>query len=239
MVTRLFLCFYKSEVGYMKEGKSIRTQNLYQILLSKYLPSEEVTREFNTVEFEGTFLEKSFLDVYSALDGKEEFPYIKFKVELLEFGRFCIMLDEAIHFNRYRAKTLRSEFYNTLTSFPLMKYRSYCRKYEVECIKAGTSLTAWTNDEAEAYFGPSQQSGDLGLSGSSGWKMTAFKDFVIDLIARKRKIRLLRIAVWDDLMINKKLKKFNELLISPGHVESELILKYIERKLIGLYADDF
>jgi len=84
-----------------------------------------------------------------------------------------------------------------------------------------------------------RQSGDLGLKGSSGWKMTAFKDFLTDLICRHRKIRLLRISVWDDLMVNRRLQKFNELLMSPGNKETELILKYVERKVVGLYADDF
>jgi hypothetical protein len=108
----------------------------------------------------------------------------------------------------------------------------------VECLKAGTSNPSWTNDEAERHFGTSQNNGDLGLNGSSGWKLTAFKDFTIDLIARQRKIRLLRISVWDDLMINQRLKKLNELLMSPGKT-TDLILKIIERKAIGLYADDF
>lgn len=223
----------------MKGKKSIREENLQQVLLSKYIPADELNHNFSTWELQGTFYEKVFLECYKSLGGKADFPEIKYHVPFMEFGRFSVLLDEDIHFNKYRAKTLRSPFYESLSSFPLMKYKSYSRKYETECLKAGTSNPAWTNQEAERHFGPSQSSGDLGLSGSSGWKLIAFKDYAVDLIARQRKIRLLRISIWDDLLINKKLTKFNEVLMSPGSAETELILKFVERKMIGLYVDDF
>lgn len=223
----------------IKDTRSIRVQNLHKILLSKFLPSDEINRVFKTSEILESFDKNNFLEIYNSLGGLSDHPEILFSVPFMEFGRFCVLLDEPIHFNRYRSKTLRSPFYEGISSFPLMKYRTYCRRYELECIKVGTSRPHWTNDEAERHFGPSQQSGDLGLTGSSGWKMNALKDFSIDLIARQRKIRLLRISVWDDLMVNKRLQKFNELLMSPGTAETELILKYVERKIVGLYADDF
>lgn len=222
-----------------KDTRSIRVQNLHKILLSKFLPAEELNRTFKTSEILNSFDKNNFLEVYNALGGQVENPEIIFSIPFMEFGRFCVLLDEPIQFNRYRSKTLRSPFYESMTSFPLMKYRTYCRKYEVDCLKVGTAHPYWTNDEAERHFGPSQESGDLGLAGSSGWKMNALKNFAIDLIARQRKIRLLRISIWDDLMINKKLQKFNELLISPGTMEYEQILKYVERKVVALYADDF
>lgn len=223
----------------MKDQRSIRIQNLHNILLSKFLPNEELNRGFSTSEVLGSFDKNTYQEVYESLGGKTNVPEIKIKVPFMEFGRFCVLLDEPIHFNRYRAKTLRSSFYERLTSFPLMKYRTYCRKHEVECLKVGTSNPSWTNAEAEQYFGPSQQSGDLGLSGSSGWKLNALTDFIIDIIARQRKVRLVRISVWDDMMVNKKLKKFNELLVSPSTYEAEQIIKYVEKKVVGLYADDF
>lgn len=223
----------------MRDKRSIRVQNLHEILLSKFLPSDELKREINTKDFLNSFEKRSFLKVYQSLGGLLDFPEIIFSMPFLEFGRFSVLLDEPIHFNRYRSKTLRSDFYESLTSFPLMKYRTYCRKYEAECLKAGTSNPFWTNELAQKHFGPSQQSGDLGLQGSSGWKLAAFRDYSIDLYARQEKIRLVRISVWDDIMINMKLKKLNEILISPGKVEAEKVLKYVEAKVIGLYADDF
>lgn len=226
-------------VFYMIAKQSIRNQNLTKVLTSKFLPAEEINRKFASAELKGTFFEKTIKETYEVLGGFHEFPELTFQVPFIEFGRFCVLLDEPIHFNRFRAKTLRSIFYESLSSFPAMKYRTFCRKHEVECLKAGTANPHWTNLKAEHHFGPSQDSGDLGLKGSAGWKMTAYKDFLIDVICRHRKIRLLRISVWDDLMINRSLKKFNELLISPGTNETEMILKFVERKVVGLYADDF
>lgn len=222
-----------------KDTRSIRVQQLHKILLSKYLPAEEVDRTFKTGDLLKSFDKKAFLEVYCSLGGRLDNPEIIFSAPFMEFGRFCVLLDEPIHFNRYRAKTLRSSFYEGISSFPLMKYRTYCRKYEVECLKVGTSKPYWTNGEAERHFGSSQESGDLGLAGSSGWKLSALRDFAIDVMARQRKLRLLRMSVWDDLMVNKKLQKISDLLRSPDTTISESILNFVERKVVGLYADDF
>jgi hypothetical protein len=223
----------------MKINSSIRVQNLAKILLTKYIPAEQINRKFSSHELKNTFDEKVFLETYKNLGGLQPFPELTFEVPFLEFGRFCVLLDEPIHFNRYRAKTLRSSFYESLSSFPAMKYRTYSRNYESECLKVGASKPLWTNTEAELHFGPSQLSGDLGLSGASGWKMIALNDYTTDLICRKRKIRLLRLSVWDDLMVQNNLKRINELLMSPGTQATEQILKLVDRKMIGLYADDF
>lgn len=237
-LTRLFythICFKLN----MKTHSSIRAQNLAKILLTKYIPAEQINRKFSSLELKGTFEEKIMLEAYKSLGGLHSFPEITFEVPFLEFGRFCVLLDESIHFNRYRARTLRSSLYEGLSSFPAMKYRTYCRNFESECMKVGASNSFWTNTESEYQFGPSQTSGDLGLSGSSGWKLMAFKDFLIDLVCRNRKIRLLRISVWDDLMVQNTLKRINELLVSPNTQVAEQLLKYVDRKVIGLYADDF
>ncbi len=223
----------------MNKKYSIRTEKLNKVLLTKYIPAEQINRKMNSDELQGSFFEKQFQEAYEILGGEDPLQKIIHEPPFLEFGRFCVLLDEPIHFNRYRAKTLRSPIYENLSAFPAMKYRTYCRNYEVECLKVGTSKPNWTNTEAELHFGASQQSGDLGLSGSSGWKLIAMQDLLTDMICRKKKIRLLRISVWDDLMVQKNLRKFNELLISPTPQATELILKYVERKVIGLYADDF
>lgn len=223
----------------MNNRYSIRTENLNKILLKKYLPAEQINRQMDSNELKGSMYERHFLEAYEILEGKNPGQPIKFEPVFLEFGRFCILLDEALHFNRYRAKTLRSSFYESISAFPAIKYRTYCRNYETECLKIGTSKPHWTNSEAELHFGPSQQSGDLGLNGSSGWKLIAMQDLLTDLICRKRKIRLLRISIWDDLMVNKHLKKLNQILVSPSGESVEPILKFIERRIIGLYADDF
>jgi len=223
----------------MNEKRNVREANLWKILASKYIPTEEIDTKISTTELIGTRFEGDLLEAYKLLEGKATFPDIKFPFNILEFGRFHVVLDDVTHFNRYRAKTLKLDFYEQLASFPLAKYRIYSRNFETECLKAAASGQLWTNAEAEKHFGHSQVSGDLGLSGSAGWKLTALKDVAVDLIARKRKMRMLRLAVWDDLMILHNLKRLNELLVSPRSAETEAILKLVEKRLMGLYADDF
>ncbi len=223
----------------MNERRSVRESNLWKILASKYIPTEMIDPSVATAELSGTRYENDLMEAYKLLEGRATFPDIKFQAGFLEFGRFYVVLDDVSHFNRYRAKTLKLDFYEQLKSFPLAKYRIYSRNFEAECLKAAASGQLWSNAEAEKHFGHSQVSGDLGLSGSAGWKLTALKDVAVDLIARKRKMRMLRIAVWDDLMIQHNLKRLNELLMSPRSAETEAILKLVEGRLVGLYADDF
>jgi len=223
----------------MKEKRSVRESNLWKILASKYIPTEEVDPQVSTSELVGTRFEADLIEAYKLLEGKATFPDLKFQSGFLEFGRFFVVLDDVSHFNRYRAKTLKLDYYEQMLSFPLEKYRIYSRNLETECLKAASSGQLWTNAEAEKHFGRSQVSGDLGLSGSAGWKLTALKDVAVDLIARKRKIRMLRLAVWDDLMVQNQLKRLNELLMSPRSAETDAILKLVEKRLVGLYADDF
>ncbi len=223
----------------MNEKRNVREANLWKVLASKYIPTEEVDPKLSTTELIGTRFESDLLEAYKLLEGKATFPDIKFQVGFLEFGRFFVVLDDVSHFNRYRAKTLGLDFYEQLLSFPLAQYRIYSRNFETECLKAAASGQLWTNAEAEKHFGHSQVSGDLGLSGSSGWKLTALKDVALDLIARKRKMRMLRLAVWEDVMILHQLKRLNDLLMSPRVAETEAILKLVDKRMVGLYADDF
>ncbi len=215
---------------------SIRQQNLYKVLTGKYIPADTMSERFSTYELKNTSGIKQLKEAYQELNGTKDIIDIRFNEKLMEFGRFSVILDNQLHFNKYRIITLRSLFYETTHSFSLTKYRNYCRKYEHECLKSGVSYPYWTNPDAEYHFGQSQVNGDLGLNGSSGWKFTALKDMALDLIARQRKIRLLRLSVWDELMIDKKLVRLNELLVNPDNNASEAILKFAERKIIMLYA---
>ena len=75
----------------MKDHRSIRNQNLHKILLSKFLPSEELNRIFDTKDILNSFDKNSFLEVYESLEGREDLPEIKFNVPFMEFGRFCVL----------------------------------------------------------------------------------------------------------------------------------------------------
>lgn len=174
--------------------------------------------------------------VYESLGGIGARPCIEIKGYQMTFGKFVVELDDQLHFNKYRLITLRNDIYEQLHGIDVNKFRMYCRKFEKECLKSGTSKGIWTNNQAEKCFGPAETPGDLGLNGASGWKLFAYQQFVKDLFAARHKVRLLRLSIWDEIMFNRQLIKLNDLLLNPGKEEAELLLKFIERKIIRLYA---
>lgn len=221
----------------MAESPSIRTQNLRKILYSKYNPVDD--RGGNTPKAE--LLLKGLHrieidDVYRDLGGLRDWKHIAIPIFPMRFLKFSAVLDEQRQFNHYRLRTLKSDFYSRTAYFPLEKYRHYCVKHEKDCLKAGVNRHHWTNPLAEEHFGPSQIPGDLGLSGSSGWKMQAFLDFLQDVYAFQKKERLLRLSVWDEVMVEKQLVRINELLLHPDKRNAEILLQYLERRVFGLYA---
>ncbi len=215
---------------------NLKTRNLHKILTQKYLPVETLPKSFNTSFFKGGVFSETILNVYKELGGRQNFPGMEIETFPMEFGKFCVILDDQLHFNHYRQITLRSEFYENMPYFPLENYKMFCRKYEKECLKSGIKPMLWTNPEAEKHFGPSLEPGDLGLQGSSAWKLTAFKDMMQDVYAKHKKIRLLRLSVWDELMVNKHLVRLNDFLMTPASKDNEILLNFAERKVINLYA---
>jgi hypothetical protein len=61
-------------------------------------------------------------------------------------------LDEELHFNRYRARTLEWSWSRRLPWRDA--YLEMCRAHEPECVSAGSWGKRWTNPSCEAMFGP-------------------------------------------------------------------------------------
>lgn len=170
-------------------------------------------------------------EVYQELGGQDQPPpvFLNFTAEL---PGWALMLDTEINFNRYRNITLRSELYDELPSFPLNNYRRFCRMYEKDCIKVASAGHLWTNKEAEFHFGKSEAPGDLGLNGSAGWKLRAYQDFYIDLVQLMLPYKIMRMTVYDQLMVSGKMVKLKELLLSQKSASVTLLGKYITRMAI-------
>lgn len=215
---------------------SIRKKTLQKILNSKYLPTGRHEKTYNSGAIKSANLKRWIGDVYSELGGLHDYQSISIPGFELEYGNFCVMLNEQLHFNRYRSITLRSDMYQQLPAFPLSKYRIYCRKMESECLKSGKSNPHWTNNEAEYHFGSPMEPGDLGLNGSPGWKLAAIKSMLRDAISHQLAIRIVHLSIWDDLMISNKLTRLDELLFNPDKQSEGHFLKYFERRLIKTYA---
>lgn len=181
--------------------------------------------------FRNSALADESMRVYRELGGVlDQYPWNPPSWDL-EFETFALKLDEAPNFNRYRALTLKSSLYTTLNNFPLENYKRYCRQHEPECLKSAKHLNMWSDRESEKYFGESQDPGDLALKGASKWKERAFFDFLEDATGSLSKTKVIRISIYDNLMINNKLIKLDALLISQNPQNEKYIWNYLSRKI--------
>ena len=213
----------------------LKARNFHQILSSKYLPTDHPILIDSKKLFPSRY-GQLFLEVYNNLGGKEEFPLITQKGYFFQTIKFAISFDDQLSFNRYRMKTLRSGLYSSFLGIKPEKYRNFCTKYERECLKSGTARDVWSNLESEHHFGKPELPGDLGLNGSTGWKYRALQEFLEDVYAQFSGVKLLRVSVWDEILINGKLHKIGDLLNTPNKETSGNLLKYLERRIINLFA---
>jgi len=203
-----------------------------KILEEKFqLRSQEHLSEMGWNTIAKTSFADEVLEVYHNLGGVQKLPIIRLpkKFILLE-NEVVLMLDEGLHFNRYRLQTFRSDFYHDLEDYPIEVYRNFCRKYEKECLKSGLAGKGWTFPFAEKHFGTPEERGFFSNNGAPAWKLRAFEDFLIDVCLHHNKKKFLRIPVYQQLMLNRKLIKINDILTAGDEEQRNAFLNYIERK---------
>jgi len=210
----------------------IKVQHLLNILQASDLPIDvdfhlEVTPSY--LKGKGETLLKS---IFEELEGKGNMPVLEHLKFDFKINRYLFVYDDAVHFNRYRLSTLKSELY-TVFSFPWVdSYKRLCRTFEKECIKAGLQDRIWNGPPiASRIYGKSEQPGDLSGNGSSGWKLNAYNDVQYDLISRLHGFKLIRIPEYENLMIGGSLKKIDDLLLNPKEENQKAILNWVSRKV--------
>ena len=172
------------------------------------------------------------IDCYKNLGGQFQEPFIKANNwEIVLENEVIILLDDTLHFNRYRLQTLRSEIYSNMPDFPLEPYRNFCRKNESECIKSGLAGNNWTFPFAEKQFGKAEEKGDFAKNGAPAWKLRAFSDFLQDVSSLILKKKLLRLSVYQQLMINRQLYKIGDILMAGSPEQNKSLQNYIDRKI--------
>lgn len=139
------------------------------------------------------------LDLYRSLGGRPDRPLRPGAWDLVLANGDVVELDEELHFNRYRARTLERSWSRRLPWCDA--YMTMCRAYESQCVSGGSWGVRWTNASCEAMFGPAGPAGDLGASGGAPrWKQRALYDAIKDAhAATGTGPRVLRLAVHDDL----------------------------------------
>ncbi|WP_291787830.1 hypothetical protein [Cecembia sp.] len=212
---------------------SLKINHLAEILKLSELPIEQ---DF-CLEINNRFIEgkgEDFLkELFECLGGRGNFPLldrIKFDFKI---NRYVFIYDDAVHFNRYRLNSLKTSIYQTF-AFPWADiYKRLCRNYEKECLKAGVQERIWKGPPiAGRIFGNSELAGDLSGNGASGWKLNAYNDAQYDLISRLHGYKLVRIPMYENLMIGGSLKRIDELLLRPTEDNSKAILSWLNRKIL-------
>jgi hypothetical protein len=210
----------------------IKVQHILNILKASDLP---IDIEFN-LEVNSSFLkgkgETLLKSIFEELKGKGNMPVLEHLKFDFKINRYLFVYDDAVHFNRYRLSTLKSELY-TVFSFPWVdSYKRLCRTFEKECIKSGLQDRIWNGPPiASRIYGKSEDPGDLSGNGSSGWKLNAYNDVQYDLISRLHGYKLIRIPEYENLMIGGSLKKIDDLLLNPKEENQKAILNWVSRKV--------
>ena len=152
------------------------------------------------------------VDMYRHLGGVLKDFHLNLRSWDMSIGNLAVELDEQLHFNRFRAETLKSEVYAALPQFPLAAYRGYCDRHEQACIRAGKHGGKWTSESSEKQFGPSPSRGDLTGAGPARWRQRAFYDFVKDLSPLIIGVPVVRLAVWDEVLVGGRPVQLERLL---------------------------
>ncbi len=173
---------------------------------------------------------ESVLKIYHEMGGQnQQFPVRIARETLLIDEKLIIVIDDHSHFNRYRLITLRSGIYSSLIGVDAEKYRRFCRMHEKECLKSGLLTENWANAKSIEYFGQPADPGDFFGNGSPGWKLKAFEDFMLDIIAMIKKMELIRISCYDTILQNGQLVRISKLLESRNNLS--MMGKYLTKKI--------
>jgi hypothetical protein len=143
---------------------------------------------------------ESIVTLYRELGGRQEWPLLRpgpWDVALA--GGVVLELDEELHFNRYRARTLAERWVRNLPWRDA--YLSMCARREDECLRAGSWGSRWTTQSCERMFGPAAPAASLDVSGGAPrWKQRALYDAVKDAVASLTGYpRVVRLAVYDEI----------------------------------------
>jgi len=136
------------------------------------------------------------LAVYRELGGLQAEPLFRPGAWDLPFaGNLVVELDEELHFNRYRAITLRASWEVGLAWTEA--YSAFCAEHEAQCLSAGRWGKRWTSPSSARMFsgGPS---GELDGAGAPRWKQRALYDAIKDNAASvNREVHLARVSTYD------------------------------------------
>jgi hypothetical protein len=190
-------------------------QNTLINTLGQYLEKAEIRTEFLRVDVDFKKLHNHYASYFIELGQEMELKWDTFLNENLRFSfdllhlqptDYHLFFEPEYHFNRYRLKTLRNEFYQDIPFFDLQKWRTYCRSKEKEALKGGLTDEVWTYPLAEKLLGKADDPGYFGGNASPGWKLHAIANFCLDLHCHHHKLKFNRLTPYDSFMAQGKIE---------------------------------
>ncbi len=171
-------------------------------------------------------------EILEDLGGNGSMPLLeKLKFDF-KIGRFFILWDEEIHFNRYRLITLRSSLYTDFNFIFSEGLKRLCRTYEKEALKSGMNSRVWAGPPiARNVFGEASEPGDFSGNGAIGWKLLAYNDAQLDLQTRIHGYKLIRLSPFETIMTGGSLKRLDQLLVNPKEEQKQILFNWLMRKL--------
>jgi hypothetical protein len=136
-------------------------------------------------------------ELYRTLGGTQASPTLRpnsWDISLA--GGLVVELDEELHFNEYRLRTLQAPWYSKLQWVDT--YRLFCARHAAECLASGTWGKRWTTPGSVRQFGGAAEPGDLSGAGSPRWKQRALYDAIKDAaVSMDGRTRLVRVSIYD------------------------------------------
>lgn len=198
---------------------------------AKYLLKQEVEMPMTTAQLAKSSLADNIGIIYAQLGGKGHWQQIELPTIDIWAGDYFLMIDDHLHFNRYRGITLRAPQYQKTSILHLDSYQRYCRQYEAECKKAGLAKNLWTTTKAEQHFGEAAEVGEFEGNGSPAWKLRAFEALLIDSAAVVSQVKLLRLPIYANLMVGGQLMRLDKLLMVANEQYAKAVLQWIARSI--------
>jgi len=206
--------------------------------LQQYLEKIELRTDFLRVDINFKKLYLQYTPHFDEVAEEMELNWEQFLKEDLHFSfallhlqptDYHLFIEPEYHFNRYRLKTLRNEFYQDIPFFDLQKWRTYCRSKEKEAFKGGLTDEIWTYPLAEKLLGQADEPGYFGGNASPGWKLHAIANFCLDLYCQQHKIKFLRLTPYDSFMAQGKIELLGNSLKLRKHQQA--IQQMMSRKI--------
>lgn len=172
-----------------------RASILAELLMAAGLTADPPPGRPSVEELPGPVMDDLFV-LYQSLGGVLDRPALRPGAWDLKIGGVRIELDEELHFNRYRATTLRRAWAVALPW--TASYLDMCGQHEPECLRAGRWGQRWTSEPSARMFGGGARPGDIySDAGAPRWKQRALYDAVKDAIAAHTDVKVARLSVHD------------------------------------------